>query len=223
MERFMYRAQLKRGYEDLLKDRTSLCAASLKKLVGEGALMTLTIFILENQLYLYYECCSDEIKPHEMLPDLDSILEDWPGVADFTGSGVCGGFRKWVRMTDIFDSSTPYDAGHWKRKQPVARRVGKLGFLKPEKVAAYVYYHYQLQTGSNATDNKYCTIAINENVLFYYDEEPHIEDRHPEKEAKGMAVPIENWQQFMDTHFFLWEGDHEGDRKFKPMEHILSI
>lgn len=209
----MYRAQLKTT-EEIITKETDAGLHSLEKLIADGMLMTASLYIFENQLFLYYECLSSEITPDALFPGLDGHLEYWPGGAKK---------RQWVPMIDIYHASQPQSGDHWRRQASVEERRGKLLRLKPEMLSSYVFYHFQLQEEKRQTDNKYCMIGLHENLLFHYDEIPMTEDVHPYTGKLDTANSPANWSEVMEPHFIYWEGVKKEDIRRYPMKPLFSI
>jgi hypothetical protein len=208
----MFRAQWKpeRKEEGLL--RLDELAQDARKLVDGGELMTLAGYSWRNQIFLYYECVHSEIAPEAMFAALDSSLQDWPGHDEF---------RKWVPLIDVFHFNEPVSYEHWRRKGAVERRVGRIAHLRPEMVASYIYYHYQLQEERAFLGDKYEIIAIHENVLFGYQEFPKVVEQPlaPPK-LKTSGTPADWNDARMDLHFQPWE---DGHLYFKPIDPIFTF
>lgn len=208
--RMIYRSQLREGQEEAgLKTMTSGQAA--RRLVEEGKLMTIAGFRWNRELFLYYECMDGAIHPDEMFGDLAPLLEDWPGHADK---------RQWIPMVDVFHFNEPVSREHWIRKAPVERRAGRVAHLKPEMMASYIYYHYQLQEERAFLGDKYEIIAMHENLLFGYQEFPKvIEEPAVPRKLTTSGTP-ENWNDSrMDLHFQPWE---DGHLYFKHIELVFE-
>lgn len=101
------------------------------------------------------------------------------------------------------------------------RQVGRVAHLKPEMVASYVYYHYQLQEEHAFHGPKYEIIGIHENLLFGYQEFPAIiEEPILPKKLATSGTP-EDWNESrMDLHFQPWP---DGHLYFKPIETLFSF
>lgn len=210
MIRVMVRAQFKNNDEDSTTYIRTGGEAS--RLIQEGRLMTAAGFKWNRHVFLYYECMEDVIPPEVLLPMATDYLEDWPG-QELS--------RKWIHLIDVFHFNTPKDAAHWRRKAPVDRQFGRVAHLKPEMVASYVYYHYQLQEEHAFHGPKFEIIGIHENLLFGYQEFPAIvEEPVVPKKLTTSGTP-EDWQESrMDLHFQPWP---DGHLYFKPIETLFSL
>lgn len=173
--------------------------------------MTFGCFRWERNLFLYAECTRPGLEAEELLPDAEPFLEPWPGQAEP---------RCWIPMIDVFHFNEPASVEHWRRKEAVERRVGRVAHLKPEMAASYIYYHYQLQEEQAFHGPKYEIIAMHENLLFGYQEFPAV------VEAPGLPGKLatkgtpENWgDSRMDLHFQPWP---DGHLYFKPVEQVFA-
>jgi len=212
IKRFIFRGQFKSGMEEAgissMLDKLPL----IKSISEAGRIMTAAAYLWQNNVFLYYECIDCEIHPHELFGQTGSFLEDWPGLPEK---------RKWVPMTDVFHFNEPVSVEHWKRKCLVEKRIGKVAHLKPEMTASYIYYHYQLQEERAFSGDKYEIIALHENLLFGYFEQPEvIEEPLVPKKLNTSGTPV-NWSDSrMDLHFIPWE---DGTIFFKEIEQIFEI
>ncbi|GAB2697491.1 hypothetical protein ACFQWB_05230 [Paenibacillus thermoaerophilus] len=212
MKRLIYRAQLLEGGDDEGVARIRELAGEARELLRDGKLMTIAVYRWRRHVFLYAESVRGEFSPDETFGAAADRLEDWPGLERK---------RKWVPMIDVFHFNEPADAEHWRRKTPVERRVGRVAHLKPEMVASYIYYHYQLQEERAFLGDKYEIIAIHENLLFGYQEFPKVieEPVLPRKlQTKGTPEPWELSR--MDLHFQPWE---DGHLYFKPIETVFAL
>jgi L-rhamnose mutarotase len=212
INRMAYRAQWKDGMEEAGTGRLLEQIPAIKAMADTGRIMTLSAYRWQKNVFLYYECIDCEIRPGELFAAVGSLLEDWPGKAEK---------RQWIPMTDVFHFNEPVSAEHWKRKHPVEKRVGMVAHLRPEMIASYIYYHYQLQEERAFSGDKYELISLHENLLFGYLERPEIvEEPLTPKKLNTSGTPV-NWlDSRMDLHFIPWE---DGTPYFKDIELIFSV
>jgi hypothetical protein len=210
LKRLIFRAQFKDGQEaaaleNMIKEEKA------KEIVNSGSVMTIAAFKWEKNIFLYYECIDGEVKPEEIFSSLHIFLEDWPGKNEN---------RNWIPMIDVFHFNEPVSMEHWKRKDIVEKRAGRIAHLKPEMMASYIYYHYQLQEERAFFGPKYEIIAMHENLLFGYQEFPAIvEEPAAPKKLNTSVTPI-NWTDSrMDLHFQPWE---DGHLYFKQIDQIFA-
>jgi hypothetical protein len=210
MKRFIFRAQVKDGMEEKAK-LVMQEEKNPKNFIAEGKLMTAAAFSWEKNIFLYYESMEDEIKPEELLCNMEAYLVDWPGEKEN---------RKWIPMIDVFHFNEPVSAEHWKRTAPVESRKGRVAHLKKEMMASYIYYHYQLQEEHAFHGPKYEIIAMHENLLFGYQEFPAVvEEPLAQKKLNTHGTPA-NWSDSrMDLHFQPWE---DGHLYFKHIDQIFA-
>jgi hypothetical protein len=211
MKRMIYRGQWKHGKKE---EGLRLLAEPeiTRRLMNSGELMTAAAFSWRDQVFLYYECIDREIAPEEMFEYIELHLVDWPGQAEM---------RKWVAMVDVFHFNEPASYEHWLRKGQVERRIGRVAHLKPEMIASYVYYHYQLQEEQAFLGDKYEIIAIHENLMFGYQEFPKVTEKPlAPKKLNTQGTPA-NWNDSrMDLHFQPWE---DGHLFFKPIDPVFTL
>ncbi|MCY9668107.1 hypothetical protein M5X11_24820 [Paenibacillus alginolyticus] len=212
MKRFMFRAQWKTGKAEAGLSRWTELVNNDQKLFDDGEMMTIAGYRWEYQIFLYCECIHREWQPEGIFVDLGEFLQEWPGKSEF---------RKWIPLVDVFHFNEPVSFEHWKRKQPVERRVGRVAHLRPEMIGSYIYYHYQLQEERAFLGDKYEIIGIHENLLFGYQEFPKvIEEPAAPKKLNTSGTPG-NWNDSrMDLHFQPWE---DGHLFFKPIEQVFVL
>ncbi|MFD1953302.1 hypothetical protein ACFSL6_03675 [Paenibacillus thailandensis] len=210
LERVMMHAQLKKQHTE--QGRTAVReGVQAKELVERGVLLTAAAFGWNDHLFLYYECLQGKPEPERLVPDIGELLEDWPGQS---------AKRKWIPMIDVFHFNEPAGLEHWKRKEPVERRVGRVAHLKPEMMASYIYYHYQLQEERAFYGPKYEMIAMHENLLFGYQEFPAVVEKPVVPGRLATSGTPANWNDSrMDLHFQPWE---DGHLYFKPVDTLFA-
>ncbi len=210
MKRMMFRAQIKNGKEDVALENMKQ-EEKAKRLVDDGKVMTIAAFKWQKNIFLYCECIDTEVQPEEIFSSLSDYMEDWPGKIEM---------RKWIPMIDVFHFNEPASEEHWKRKQSVERRVGRVAHLKPEMMSSYIYYHYQLQEERAFLGPKYEIIAMHENLLFGYQEFPNVvEEPEVTKKLTTSGTPKDWNDSRMDLHFQAWQ---DGHLYFKPIEQIFA-
>lgn len=182
------------------------------KLIQEGRLMTAAGFSWNQNVFLYYECIEEAVLPEELFPQAAQHLADWPGQDQP---------RQWIPLMDVFHFNAPADAGHWRRKTKPEQMVGRVAHLKPEMVASYVYYHYQLQEEHAFHGPKYEVIGIHENLLFGYQEFPAVVEVPVLPKKLATSGTPEMWTDSrMDLHFQPWP---DGHLYFKPVETLFAL
>ena len=187
--RLHYRAQLKADYTDAeLAQSVAKCQANIRALQKGGRVLTAALYRYNRMLFLYYEALGEPLEvveplalsetallesgedvqattvhPTEFLEPLDSFLISWPGQMQD---------RLWVHMYYIYCHSYPESVSGWKRAAVPEHRRGRIAFLRDDKLFSYVYYHKAIVDEGLLSGDKYQSIALHENILFSYFEEP---------------------------------------------------
>lgn len=195
VHRFIYRAQMLPGHDGAAVEALNARASDARARVASGELMTASAYRYQSDVFVYYESLGAPRPPEAVFGDLSDVLAQWPGEA---------APRCFVPMMDIFHCGEPLDAEYWRRKRPVELYDGKVIRLRPEKVASYIFYHYQLQEEQPGSFDKYCVIAIHENLMFFYMEKPFVLEAPPKPGALGTKNTPEQWQELMALHFAPW-------------------
>lgn len=171
-----YRGFIAEGIsEEAFSEAAAQAEKEVKEAVRQGRFMTIGLYRHGKMLFLYYEALGTDCTPDEVMAKLAPVLADCPG--EF-------GMRKWIYMQHIYYHSVPEDAEDWKRKTKPERRRGRIAWLKKEKHFSYVYHHTAIVNEGLLKGDKYQSIALNENILFSYFEEPrsHVNIRRVESE-----------------------------------------
>ena len=78
------------------------------------------------------------------------------------------GLTPWAPMYHIYHHSIPGDVSEWvKERASNENRIGRIAFLKPEKLFSYTYWHYAIVQEGLLKGDKYQYISLHENVLFF--------------------------------------------------------
>lgn len=101
--------------------------------------------------------------PNDFLAPLSPYLMLWPGQREE---------RLWVHMYHIYYHNVPETAEHWKRAAVPELRRGRIAFLRENKLFSYVYHHKAIVDEGLLMGDRYQSIALHENILFSYFEEP---------------------------------------------------
>ena len=94
---------------------------------------------------------------------MNPFLQLWPGQKDD---------RLWVHMYHIYYHSVPQSPEQWKRAAVPEKRRGRIAFLRDDKLFSYTYFHKAIVDEGLLAGDKYQSIALHENILFSYCEEP---------------------------------------------------
>lgn len=205
-----FRACFKENVSDQMK-KTAVAkdAAVCRAAVTDHKCLTVALYGHENMLFLYFEALTEDLKPELLFPELSKCLELWPQK---------DGKVPWAYMYHIYYHAVPKSEQMWARSGKKIRR-GRIACLKEEKLFSYVYYHKMIVDEGLLEGDMYQSIALHENILFSYFEEPKIfthiksnDDRQSEAIKAWMAVDPE-------SHF-----DHKlsGEDNFLFIDEIFS-
>ncbi len=103
------------------------------------------------------------VHPSDFLAPLAPFLMTWPGQQED---------RLWVHMYHIFYHDIPKSVEYWRRAGIPEQRKGRIAFLRDDKLFSYVYHHRAIVDEGLLTGDRYQSIALHENILFSYFEEP---------------------------------------------------
>ena len=179
-------------------DQTLLaeCAGRAQTLIREGRLMTAALYYYENQLFLYYEAIGEALAPESFMAPLHPLLSPWPQKEER---------RDWARMYHIYWHCEPQNADDWRRDPLPRRRRGRIAYLKPNTMFEYVYHHFAIVQEGLLKGDKYMSIALHEDVLFSYFEEPRSSVNIRRTEGESQA--IRGWMEAdPDSHFIQLPG-----------------
>ncbi|MCM1065318.1 MAG: hypothetical protein NC420_12805 [Eubacterium sp.] len=195
--RLHYRGQLKEDISaDRLEDAVRKCMENVRGAQADGQVLTAALYRHERMLFFYYEALGEPLtvaepsalagkaavpngqetlaesgedvqatcaRPEELLAPLSAFLQVWPGQK---------GDRPWVHMYHIYYHSVPESPEQWKRAAVPEKRRGRIAFLRDDKLFSYTYFHKAIVDEGLMAGDKYQSIALHENILFSYFEEP---------------------------------------------------
>lgn len=205
--RMHYRAKLIDGYDkERLQQNLNICKENIRRSQKEGKVLTAALYLantmdIANTLFFYYEGVGDNdvISVEELLAPLQEFLQVWPGMTKE---------RSWVKMYHIYYHSMPESVENWKRGAKPELRRGRIALLYEEKLFSYIYYHKAIVDEGLLKGDKYQSIALHENVLFSYFEEPKtmVNIKNSEEESKV----IEDWLAVDPESHFIHTPECEG-------------
>ena len=162
--RFHYRGSLNKEYSDTeLSDAIHQCTDSAQKLIDSGRAMTIALYHYKHMLFLYVEAIGEECRPEEFCSGLTPYMQLWPGIQES---------RVWADMYHIYYHAVPENIEDWKRPTKPELQRGRIAFLYPDKLYSYIHHHLAIVREGILTGDKYQSIALHENILFSYFEEP---------------------------------------------------
>jgi hypothetical protein len=188
-------------------------AEALRVRVDAGELLTVSAFRRGADVFVYHESVGSPIDVHDLFAGALPLLTPWPDG---------GALRHFVPMLDIFHCGEPLSLEYWRRKQPVERYEGKVIRLRPEKVASYIFYHYQMQEEKPGSFDKYGIIGIHENLLFFYLEKPFVLESPPKPGSLSTKNTPDNWHEVMFPHFQPWVDSAGVDDLWRDTTHVLT-
>ena len=139
------------------------CRENAEALIAKGKLMTAALYIYGRQLFLYYEAIGEEMGPEAFMTPLTPLLSLWPEKENTV---------PWAKMYHIYWHCEPKDEADWRRDPKPLRRRGRIAYLKHETMFEYVYHHFAIVREGLLKGDRYMSIALHEDVLFSYFEEP---------------------------------------------------
>jgi hypothetical protein len=200
--RLHYRGSLKKEYGAAeLEGALGECQAVLGRLIAEEKLMTTALYHYKQMLFFYYECVEAEIKPEKLLKALSPYLELWPGEE---------GLREWAYMYHIFYHAIPKGKQDWTRPKAPELRRGRIAFLKTEKLFSYVYHHKAIVAEGLWYGDRYQSIALHENILFSYFEEPKT-ITNIQGDLTKQSKAIEEWLKVNPEEHFIHMPEGKGE------------
>ena len=187
--RLHYRGQLKEDISmEEVQKAADLCVENIRRAQKGKKVLTAALYYSDRMLFFYYEAIGEPLAvaeleslkegmipesgedvqstclhPDELLVPLAPFLQVWPGQTDD---------RLWVHMYYIYYHNEPESVADWARAAKPELRRGRIAFLRDDKLFSYVYYHKALVDEGLLLGDRYQSIALHENILFSYFEEP---------------------------------------------------
>lgn len=193
--RLHYRGQLKAGTSvEALREAAEQCVKNVRQAQKQGKVLTAALYQADRMLFLYYEAIGEALAvtepiamsqgpdggqegipesgedvkttcpyPDELLAPLNPYLQVWPGQTDD---------RLWVHMYHIYYHNLPESVEDWRRTAIPEKRRGRIAFLRDDKLFSYTYFHRAIVEEGLLSGDRYQSIALHENILFSYFEEP---------------------------------------------------
>ncbi|MBQ7918503.1 MAG: hypothetical protein IJ324_00980 [Lachnospiraceae bacterium] len=221
IQRLHYRAKLKNDYDkEAFKSELVKCQEMIRSAQKSGQVLTAALYFadtadISETLFFYYEGVGEDnvASPEELLEPINAFLWEWPGTTES---------RIWVKMYHIYYHSVPESVKGWKRAAKPELRRGRIALLYEEKLFSYVYYHKAIVDEGLLKGDKYQSIALHENVLFSYFEEPKtmVNIKNSAKESEV----IEEWLAVDPESHFIHTPECEGlNFMFLPTLFALGV
>ena len=207
-----YRASLKPDVaEDTLREALREDAAVVRESIAKEDCLTVAMYPHGRMLFLYYEAIVKTIKPWQLFPKTSRLLAPWPGKD--------GSFAPWAYMYHIYYHAVPTTVEQWIRTEKKKRR-GRIAYLLPDKLFSYVYYHQAIVSEGLLEGDRYQSIALHEDILFSYFEEPKI-FTHIRQESGQESRVIREWTAAdPESHF---DQSLSGEENFLLLDELFSM
>lgn len=208
IHRCHYRGQLKNIREEHeLKEALGESIKKAELLITEKRVMTAALYYHGDMLFLYYECIGEEICPEVFMEPLHNMLEQWPGKS---------GLSDWAFMYNVFYHVIPEGEEDWTRPVRPELRRGRIAYLKKENMFDYVYHHVAIAKEGILAGDKYQSIALHEDILFSYFEEPKT-ILNDVRDLNQESVAIKAWIDVVpEDHFIPLPGSNGENFLFLP-------
>jgi len=217
VKRNIYRAYYMTENEEKVKESIVNSSERINKKIEEKMILSFSAFCWHGNLFVYYETINNHkithILPAEIIENTIVFLRPIP---DTNGKE-----KFFVEMMDIFHGNEPQSIEHWTRKNKDYKGTARINRLKPEMYSSYIYYHYQYQEEFPGDGEKYGIIAIDQDLMFYYMEDPSTKEKavHTGK-LNSKNTPKEQWHSIMPEHFLPWE---DVSHPWRDIENIITI
>ena len=183
-------------YRGLLNEKMdpellNACVQKATDLIHEKKLMTAALYFYGRQLFLYYETVGGFFEPETFMAPLHPLLTPFPQKETM---------RDWAKMYHIYWHCEPENADDWRRDPLPLRRRGRIAYLCHDTMFEYVYHHFAIVREGLLKGDRYMSIALHEDVLFSYFEEPRssVNIRRTDGESKAIC----DWMAVdPDSHF----------------------
>lgn len=240
--RLHYRGQLKENVSaEALNSAVENCRENIRQAQRNHKILTAALYQCDRMLFFYYEALGEPLQvtepiaakegqeqllesgedvqttcllPEELLVPLSPLLQVWPGQKDD---------RLWAYMYHIYYHNRPESVEQWKRTAVPQKRRGRIAFLRSSKLFSYVYFHKAIVDEGLLTGDKYQSIALHENILFSYFEEPKNFVNIQGDTAKESQV-IKDWLAVDPESHFIHTPEGEGENfMFLPALFAMGV
>lgn len=162
--RLHYRAQFRKNLSSTEKEAVlCVCRENARALIHSGRCLTAALYYYYDDLFLYYEAVGEALTPEVFMAPLGELLVGWPSME---------GARKWAQMYQYYYHCIPQGVADWRRKTPPQRRRGRIAKLDHDRMFSYMYHHCAIVREGYFPGDPYQSIAVHEDILFSYFEEP---------------------------------------------------
>lgn len=196
--------------QELVQQALELDSKVVREAIAAGRCLTVAMYQHEDMLFLYLEALEEALQPDMLFPHLSKLLALWPEK---------DGLAAWASMYTIYYHDIPMKEEDWARTEKKKRR-GRIAYLHEDKLFSYVYYHKAIVDEGLLEGDRYQFIALHENILFSYFEEPKI-FTHIKKDSQEESKVIQDWLAVdPESHF-----DHtlSGEENFLFLPELFSM
>lgn len=153
--------------EDCLTAAVEACVQRVRAAQAAHQVLVAALYRYGRMLFFYCEGIGAAQDPGTLLAPLAPLLQPWPPLVQAQQAPP----RLWAQMAPVLCQARPANAGDWLCPAPQRRR-GRIAVLAPGKWESYVYHHLALTREGLLLGDRYQFIAVHEDVLFSYFEEP---------------------------------------------------
>jgi len=211
IRRLHHRAIANAGRAEEAQQALHDARARVSRAVEAGRVLTASAFRYREHFFTYAECIGEEI-PHAELFGESEAFAWWPDRSS-----------RFIPMMDIFHCGVPWTVEYWRRRAPVEKIEAHVIRIIPEKLASYIFYHYQLQEEQLGSFDKYSLIVLNDNLLFYYKEHPFVVEPPLRPGMLTTKNTPEPWHPLMITHFQPWPDAAGPEDYWRPIETLWTV
>lgn len=192
-----WRGRLDGGDADARAAALRRCEEEARRAIAGGDLMTAALYYYGDQLFLYYEALGEPFGPERFMGALEPLLARWPQKESTL---------PWAKMYNIYWHCVPKDEADWRRPARPQRRRGRIAYLKHETMFRYCYHHFAIVEEGLLQGDKYQSIALHEDVLFSYFEEPRT-PMNIRRDLTKASRAIDDWTAVdPESHFIRLPG-----------------
>ena len=166
------------------------------ELKSDAPVVTSSLVYHKDMAILYFES-AQELCPEEVVAGSMAAFPD--------GS-------RWWKMAEIFHYFPCDDDELWQRKVENKTPVLRVNYLNEDKIASYIYYHYDHQEGHQVGVDRYGSIFIYQNMIIMYTENPTEKVEWADIYRQPYTPGRKDWVALMDQHFKAWEDGVKGWR-----------
>ncbi len=166
------------------------------ELKSDAPVVTASLVYHKDMAILYFEA-PQELRPEEVV---DGSLSAFPDG------------NQWWKMAEIFHYFPCDDDELWQRKVENKTSVIRVNYLHQDKIASYIYHHYDHQESNAVGVDRYGSIFIYQNMIIMYMESPTEKVQWSDIYRKPYKPGREDWAELMDQHFKPWDDGVKGWR-----------